>query len=203
MSKQRTKQPKQQTKQKPLYDHQHSALFYEMTEDEALIAQSEATTQAWIKHNAKIAEGAVDEINELDKASKSETLAAEEGLATTIEQLRASLEERDQLLREKDKQISDLTRDYRHVTEVNIQLEKRLQRLDEENEGLKQDKSDLRDTILILKQSQVEKTAKLEEELLVIKQPEYDILKSQFDSIQKHEDDQDSPLLGVDNSEID
>ena len=56
---------------------------------------------------------------------------------------------------------------------------------------------------LILKQSQVEKTAKLEEELLVIKQPEYDILKSQFDSIQKHEDDQDSPLLGVDNSEID
>ena len=156
MSKQRTKQPKQQTKQKPLYDHQHSALFDEMTADEALIAQSEATTQAWIKHNAKIAEGAVDEINELDKASKSETLASEEGLATTIEQLRASLEERDQLLREKDKQISDLTRDYRHVTEVNIQLEKRLQRLDEENEGLKQDKSDLRDTILILKQSQVE-----------------------------------------------
>ena len=206
MSKQRTKQPKQpkqQTKQKPLYDHQHSALFDEMTADEALIAQSEATTQAWIKHNAKIAEGAVDEINELDKASKSETLASEEGLATTIEQLRASLEERDQLLREKDKQISDLTRDYTHVTEVNIQLEKRLQRLDEENEGLKQDKSDLRDTILILKQSQVEKTAKLEEELLVIKQPEYDILKSQFDSIQKHEDDQDSPLLGVDNSEID
>ncbi len=203
MSKQRTKQPKQQTKQKPLYDHQHSALFDEMTADEALIAQSEATTQAWIKHNAKIAEGAVDEINELDKASKSETLASEEGLATMIEQLRASLEERDQLLREKDKQISDLTRDYRHVTEVNIQLEKRLQRLDEENEGLKQDKSDLRDTILILKQSQVEKTAKLEEELFVIKQPEYDILKSQFDSIQKHEDDQDSPLLGADNSEID
>ena len=203
MSKQRTKQPKQQTKQKPLYDHQHSALFDEMTADEALIAQSEATTQAWIKHNAKIAEGAVDEINELDEASKSETLASEESLVTTIEQLRASLEERDQLLREKDKQISDLTRDYTHVTEVNIQLEKRLQRLDEENEGLKQDKSDLRDTILILKQSQVEKTAKLEEELLVIKQPEYDILKSQFDSIQKHEDDQDSPLLGVDNSEID
>ena len=206
MSKQRTKQPKQpkqQTKQKPLYDHQHSALFDEMTADEALIAQSEATTQAWIKHNAKIAEGAVDEINELDEASKSETLASEESLVTTIEQLRAFLEERDQLLREKDKQISDLTRDYTHVTEVNIQLEKRLQRLDEENEGLKQDKSDLRDTILILKQSQVEKTAKLEEELLVIKQPEYDILKSQFDSIQKHEDDQDSPLLGVDNSEID
>jgi chromosome segregation ATPase len=203
MSKQRTKQPKQQTKQNPLYDHQYSALFDEMTADEALIAQSEATTQAWIKHNAKIAEGAVDEINELDEASKSETLASEESLVTTIEQLRASLEERDQLLREKDKQISDLTRDYRHVTEVNIQLEKRLQRLDEENEGLKQDKSDLRDTILILKQSQVEKTAKLEEELLVIKQPEYDILKSQFDSIQKHEDDQDSPLLGVDNSEID
>jgi len=200
MSKQQTKQ---QTKQKPIYDHPHSALFDEMTADEALIAQSEATTQAWIEYNAKIAEGAVDEIDELDKASKSETLASEEGLATTIEQLRASLEERDQLLREKDKQISDLTRDYRQVTEVNIQLEKRLQRLDEENEGLKQDKSDLRDTILILKQSQVEKTAKLEEELLVIKQPEYDILKSQFDSIQKHEDDQDSPLLGADNSEID
>ena len=198
MSKQRTKQPKQpkqQTKQKPLYDHQHSALFDEMTADEALIAQSEATTQAWIKYNAKIAEGAVDEINELDKASKSETLASEEGLATTIEQLRASLEERDQLLREKDKQISDLTRDYRHVTEVNIQLEKRLQRLDEENEGLKQDKSDLRDTILILKQPQVEK-------ILVIKQPEYDILKSQLDSIQKHENGQDSLLLGVDNSEV-
>ena len=137
----------------------------------------------------------MDEINELDKASKSETLAAEEGLATTIEQLRASLEERDQLLREKDKQISDLTRDYRHVTEVNIQLEKRLQRLDEENEGLKQDKSDLRDTILILKQPQVEK-------ILVIKQPEYDILKSQLDSIQKHENGQDSLLLGVDNSEV-
>ena len=48
MSKQRTKQPKQQTKQKPLYDHQHSALFDEMTADEALIAQSEATTQAWM-----------------------------------------------------------------------------------------------------------------------------------------------------------
>ena len=137
----------------------------------------------------------MDEINELDKAYKSETLAAEEGLATTIEQLRASLEERDQLLREKDKQISDLTRDYRHVTEVNIQLEKRLQRLDEENEGLKQDKSDLRDTILILKQPQVEK-------ILVIKQPEYDILKSQLDSIQKHENGQDSLLLGVDNSEV-
>lgn len=192
MSKQRTKQ---KTKQQPPRDHQHSALFDEMTADGALIAQCEATTQAWIKHNAKIAEGAVDEINELDKASKSETLAAEEGLATTIEQLRASLEERDQLLREKDKQISDLTRDYRQVTEVNIQLEKRLQRLDEENEGLKQDKSDLRDTILILKQPQVEK-------ILVTKQPEYDILKSQLDSIQKHENGQDSLLLGVDNSEV-
>ena len=55
MSKQQTKQPKQQTKQKPLYDHQHSALFDEMTADEALIAKCEATTQAWIKHNAKIA----------------------------------------------------------------------------------------------------------------------------------------------------
>lgn len=88
-----------------------------------------------------------------------------------------------------------MTRDYRHVTEVNIQLEKRLQRLDEENEGLKQDKSDLRDTILILKQPQVEK-------ILVIKQPEYDILKSQLDSIQKHENGQDSLLLGVDNSEV-
>ena len=88
-----------------------------------------------------------------------------------------------------------MTRDYRQVTEVNIQLEKRLQRLDEENEGLKQDKSDLRDTILILKQPQVEKT-------LVTKQPEYDILKSQLDSIQKHENGQDSLLLGVDNSEV-
>ena len=47
----------------------------------------------------------------------------------------------------------------------------------------------------ILKQPQVEK-------ILVIKQPEYDILKSQLDSIQKHENGQDSTLLGVDNSEV-
>ena len=46
-----------------------------------------------------------------------------------------------------------------------------------------------------VKQPQVEK-------ILVIKQPEYDILKSQLDSIQKHENDQDSLLLGVDNSEV-
>ena len=52
MSKQRTKQ---KTKQHPPRDPQHSALFDEMTADEALIAKCEATTQAWIKHNAKIA----------------------------------------------------------------------------------------------------------------------------------------------------
>ncbi len=196
MSKQRTKQ---QSKQQPreLRDHQHSALFDEMTEDEALIAQCEASTQAWIKHNAKIAEGAVDEINELDKASKSKTLASGEDLETTIEQLRASLKERDQLLREKDIQISNLTRDYRHVKDANIQLVKSSQRLNEENAGLKQDKSDLRYTILILKQSQVDKAARLEE----VSKLDYDTLKSQFDCIQEQEDDKDSPLLGADNSE--
>lgn len=135
----------------------------------------------------------------------------EDELLAMIQQLRASLQKKDDIigqqagqLQEKDQVIDQQAGQLDQQAEQIGGLSERLELSQKLNQELRQDKSDLREHVSDLREVNLEKTAKLKqsEEIIAKQKSEYDLLKDQFDSIVGlgvHQQDEGSQLSGASN----